>query len=86
MLRRYHIVVDGTVVTRLKEGDSFLFETGPGDHELYAKIDWAKTKPRIVTLASGEVARFAVRPGGATLAGLGQAAISPQNYLVIERL
>ena len=86
MFRRYTVFFDGAEVVGLKEGESFRVETVAGDHELYAKIDWAQTPPAKLTLTPDEVAKFVVRPGGTTTKGLGQAINDPSSYLVLERL
>jgi hypothetical protein len=82
--RRYKIVVDGSHVASLKEGETARLDVEAGRHLVQARIDWITTTPVEVTLSAAEIVRLLVRPGGSPWQALGQLASS--EYLTVERL
>ena len=59
--RSYKIVSDEKVVAEVKNGDSISFQVEPGqEHTIYAKIDWTKSNPVIVSLSEGDEVHLGV--------------------------
>ena len=48
-IRKYRVLVDGTEVGRLGDGESLTVEVQPGPHTVQAKIDWCGS--RVLDLA-----------------------------------
>ena len=42
-LRAYKIVLDGSSIGEIRNGETKQFEISPGEHELSATIDWCRT-------------------------------------------
>jgi hypothetical protein len=40
-LRSYNVILDGTKIGSIKQGETKTFDTRPGPHKLLLKIDWA---------------------------------------------
>jgi hypothetical protein len=53
-LRSIAIFADGQKVGQLKNGESRAFELSPGEHQIFAKIDWCKTPLLAVSVKAGE--------------------------------
>lgn len=53
-LRAISIYVDGLKVGTVLNGGSLLTEVTPGQHELFAKIDWQRTDDVQVSLGPGD--------------------------------
>ena len=51
-LRRYKILLDGTEVGTIKNGQELLLNAQAGEHELFLKIDWMRSNK--VVFESGE--------------------------------
>jgi hypothetical protein len=62
--REYQIIADGRQVGAIGEGQSIALSVTPGDHELFLRIDWARSEKLHFRLGRGEVAEFACSPGG----------------------
>lgn len=43
--RSYKIVIDGDVAGTVRPGECRDFPVSPGEHEVHAKIDWARSSP-----------------------------------------
>ena len=57
-LRKYKIKLDDKEVGTIKQGETFTFEISPGPHEIYLRIDWAKSKKIEFNLQEGQTAKF----------------------------
>ena len=55
-MRAIEIFVDDKSVGKLANGESKVFEVMPGEHRVYAKIDWCKTPEISVSVDAGETA------------------------------
>ncbi len=53
-IRAIDIFVDGAKAGSVMNGESKVFETPPGQHQVLAKIDWCKTPPLNVNILPGE--------------------------------
>ncbi len=60
--RAYRVLVDGTEVGRIKEGETQSFAVAPGSHEVLLKIDWATSPAVTVDVSPGGTARLGARP------------------------
>jgi hypothetical protein len=60
-MRRYFVLIDGTKVGALREGETATFDVPPGSHEVRIKIDWVGSRSAAVRLAEGEIAHFRCR-------------------------
>ena len=43
-IRNYKIIVDGKPVGKIADGDTFEYNIPPGNHTIYLKIDYARSK------------------------------------------
>ena len=48
-LRAYRLVVDGRERGAIKEGETLEIELPPGDHSVWMKIDWARSRKLMVS-------------------------------------
>lgn len=85
MLRAYKVLIDGVVVGELRPGDVGKFEVAPGVHELYLKIDWARSEKAEVELSSGELAKFSCAPRANLLTDLFWALAGWRRYIRLSR-
>jgi hypothetical protein len=53
-LRAIDIFVDGVKAGSVKNGEHKVFEVSPGQHKVFAKIDWCKTPVSTVDISAGE--------------------------------
>lgn len=66
-LRSIHIYLNKQKITALKDGEAKEIVVEKGIHEIFAKIDWCKTKPLTLNLNADEVKRLQL---GSELTGL----------------
>jgi hypothetical protein len=52
--REYRIFVDGSEISPIKRNERIVISVDPGVHVLEARIDWLKSKPMRVNIASGQ--------------------------------
>lgn len=85
-LRGYEVVVDGVTIGRLHPGESDVFELAPGPHELFMKIDWARSEKVDLELAAGKTATFRCEPRANVLTALYWASIGCRRYIRLVRV
>ena len=85
-LRAYKVVIDGDVAGELRCGDTGCFDVGPGTHEFFMRIDWARSEKFEFQLKAGEVARFRCAPRGNVLTDLYWASIGHRRYIKLTRV
>ena len=85
-LRVYEVVVDGMVVGRLHPGETLTVEVGPGLHELFIKIDWARSDKVNIEVAPRETARFRCAPRANLLTDLYWATIGRHQYIRLNQV
>jgi hypothetical protein len=61
--RGYKLLIDGSVVSRLAQGETFTCPVEPGTHSVQMKIDWASS-PRIDCLVEADKSVHLIAPGG----------------------
>ena len=86
-LRDYRIVVDGTEVARLAAGQELRVELPEGEHEVVAKIDWARSNRLSLLIRAGEARELEVGAnahGWLLLAGFYFATIGFWQYLYLR--
>lgn len=85
-LRSYKVVLDGSVVSRLRPGESCTLDVSPGTHELFLKIDWGRSKKVNVNLESGQTTQFLCAPRGNVATGLYWATIGSQRSIALTEV
>jgi hypothetical protein len=60
-LRKFQVLIDGTPIDRIANGESRCLTMAPGRHELRLKLDWCGSPPVIVDLGPREQAEFVCR-------------------------
>jgi hypothetical protein len=66
-MRSLPVYIDGRKLGELKSGEQKTFAVPPGEHELYVKMDWCKSKPLRVSTTAGEAAELVC---GSPISGL----------------
>jgi hypothetical protein len=78
-------VIDGAVVAKVKRGASATVEVTPGEHTIWMKIDWCRSRIVRIALSENErvtlTARSGIRP---LLLGLLYITIWRTRYIELE--
>jgi hypothetical protein len=82
--RAHKVLIDGTEVGRIKEGETQSFPVAPGAHEVVLKIDWATSPAVTVDVAPGSTAKLRTRPNGNPLTAIFYALFARKKYLTLE--
>jgi hypothetical protein len=53
-VRKLRLYIDGAERGRLRGGNELRVEVEPGEHEVFTKMDWARSAALTVTVADGE--------------------------------
>ena len=87
-LRAYKVLVDGTVVGRIRQGETQQYTLSPGQHELQLKVDWCGCKPFPFTISDNENITFHVKSNfrGRTFGILYFVLFAPNEYLVLQQV
>lgn len=86
-LRNYRILVDGEEVGRLAAGAELRVELPEGEHEVVAKIDWARSNRLPLLIRAGEETELEVGAnarGWLLLAGIYFATVGFWHYLYLR--
>ena len=83
-LRAYRLVVDGRERGTIKEGETLEVELPPGDHRVWMKLDWAKSRELIIS--GEEDANLRCRGNGNPLLALLYITIWRNDYIALERV
>ncbi len=54
--RAYHVLIDGHDEGNIRRGELKTFEVSEGQHEVFLKIDWVRSKSIVLDLDQGEKA------------------------------
>jgi len=76
LLRSYKVLVDGEEVATIKRGQRLPLPVAAGQHVLTLTIDWCRSRPFQLDLASGESLELTCAPAGADF--------SDDNYIEIK--
>jgi hypothetical protein len=79
-------MVDGKEVGRVKQGEQLVVELAPGRHEVFAKIDWARSPTVEVDLAERDRVVLECAPQTRPLFGAYLAFFHPREYLNLRRV
>jgi hypothetical protein len=63
-LRSYRVELDGTVVGKIRSGESTDFKVEPGHHRLRVKGDWTGSQTLSFEIKKGALAHFECQPNG----------------------
>ncbi len=66
-LRAYSVVVDGTDLGNIKNGENQEFPIAPGTHEIIIKVDWCSSNTITFVVKEGETLSFSC---GSSLRGI----------------
>jgi hypothetical protein len=86
-LRRYRVLIDGAEVGRLAAGTELRVELPEGEHDVVAKIDWARSNRLTLTTRAGETTELEVGAnarGWLLLAGIYLATAGSSQYLYLR--
>ena len=87
-LRRYRVLVDGSEIGKIGNGETKTFQVAPGKHELLLKIDWCRSKPIEFLASEGASVTFLAKSnlrGLKLVAALWYALFAWNSWLVLER-
>ena len=88
-IRAYKVVVDGSTVGTIGDGETKEFLVSGGQHNVSLKIDWCGSNTIPFAVAEGDVATFDAKSnlrGGMLLAALWYITFARNSYLaIVER-
>jgi hypothetical protein len=84
--RAYIVVLDGTEAGKIKRGERVEIPVSPGDHEVFLRIDWARSPALNITAGAGEVVELACRPGGSSLPSSTLKGMADGTYITLTRV
>lgn len=82
LLRRLVVEVDGTVVARLKQGESVNLTVTPGSHQVQGRMDWTTSPKLELDVGPDEEAMILVQ---LPLSALWNMLRKPKEALLIEQ-
>jgi hypothetical protein len=65
-LRAYKVLLDGSMIGKIRDGQTTELSVGPGPHNLRLKLGWGGSPDLTVEVGAGELADFVCRSGAAT--------------------
>jgi hypothetical protein len=84
-LRAYSLVIDGAVVAKVKRGQSATVAVTSGEHRVWMKIDWCRSRIFRIELSDNERVTLAARSGiRPLLLGLLYVTIWRTRYIELE--
>jgi hypothetical protein len=83
-VRAHKVLIDGTEVGKIKEGETESYPVTPGSHDVVLKIDWATSPTVTVDVAPGASAKLRTRPNGNALTAIFYAFFARKTYLTLE--
>ena len=83
--RKYKLLVDGSVVGRLGQGETFAYAVQPGTHSVQMKIDWASSPKVDCSVEVDRTVQFVCGPGGPALSVTALLSLfRPGSYVRLE--
>ena len=61
--RAYRVLIDGSEVARIRDGETAHLPVEPGTHSLRLRLDWAGSREVKFTVGDSEEVGFSCRPG-----------------------
>jgi hypothetical protein len=84
-LRAYALVIDGAVVAEVKRGESATVAVTPGEHTIWMKLDWCRSRICRIELSQSERVTFTARSGiRPLLVGILYVTIWRTRYIELE--
>jgi hypothetical protein len=84
-LRAYSLVIDGAVVEKVKRGESATVAVTPGEHTVWMKVDWCRSRIFRIELSDNERVTLTARSGiRSLLLGLLYITIWRTRYIELE--
>ena len=86
-LRAYSVMVDGSEVGSVRDGEMKVFPVEAGEHTVRAKIDWAGSKTLTFAVGENEEAAFRVKSnlrGTRLFFALWYSTFGSSSYLLLE--
>lgn len=65
--RSYELVIDGTMVAKIRRGQRIELPISPGRHKVFMRINWGTSDPVELEARSGESVQLFCTPGGSQL-------------------
>jgi hypothetical protein len=69
-LRAYKIILDGSEVSKIRNGQTINLPVSPGQHVLRLKVDWVGSDVQTFYAGADEVVRFECEPNGTAVTAL----------------
>jgi hypothetical protein len=66
-LRAYKVILDGSEVGKIRDGQAIDLRVSPGKHDLRLKIDWSGSQGLTFEASASEIIRFECEPSGTAL-------------------
>ena len=87
-LRAYTVLLDGSKIGELANGETRDFSVAPGPHTISLKIDWCGSKGLNFTAIEGQPLSFSAKSnatGARIFMNLWYVVVARNDYLLIER-
>ena len=84
-VRNIKILLDGTEIGKIKDGESKTFPIQPGKHQLKAKIDWCSSNEITLNILEGKVKKISLN-GTNPLLSLYYITFGMNKYLNIKEI
>lgn len=87
-MREYDIYLDGQKINAISNGETKTIEVSNGNHEIYLKVDWCKSKKLNINLAEGQELKLKC---GSKITGIKQIFVlfyifSPGSWVYLDYL
>ncbi len=79
-------MLDDQQVAKIRHGRRIELPVPPGQHELFLKIAWCRSRSFTIVARSGEAVEFQCEPGGSPAAALGQVLADTDAYIRLTRV
>jgi hypothetical protein len=83
-LREYKLVVDGSRVASVRQGQSAEVAVEPGHHRAWMRISWCRSRILDVDVADGEQVRLVCRAGASPLLALLYITVWQARYIDLQ--
>ena len=81
--RKYKVLVDGEEVGRVGAGEKVIAQVAAGEHEVWLKVDWCRSKSQVATLGDGDAVAYDCRPNANPLTVLWFISFGMGNYIAL---
>ena len=84
-LRAYRVFLDGREVGAIRTGEVKTFGVDAGSHDVYLKVDWARSPVVQLDLVAREEAHLRCSPAASAATALFSALLQPHRYIRLDR-